>query len=187
MEEFENATAQEGFRYELISGRLVVSPAANLSHEDVVEWIVETLRAYGRAHRDVINRTKAPARIFVPGEDEETAPEPDVACYHNYPSRLPIGQRDWRNVSPVLVVEVLSADNADKDRERNVELYLRVPSIREYWIIDPLEDFNHPTLTVHRRRGQRWQRPIEVESGGSYQTRLLPGLTLIVDPSTYEG
>jgi Uma2 family endonuclease len=187
LEEFENATGQEGYRYELIRGRLVVSPVANLSHEDIVEWIVETLRAYARAHPEVINRAKAPARIFVPDDDEGTAPEPDVACYHNYPSRLPIGQRDWRNVSPVLVVEVLSADNADKDLDRNVELYLRVPSVREYWIVDPLEDPNHPTLTVYRRRGTRWQRPLEVESGGSYQTRLLPGLTLVVDPNTYEG
>lgn len=187
LEEFETAATQEGYRYELIQGRLVVSPAANLPHEDVVEWIVETLRAYARAHPEVINRAKAPARVFIPDADDETAPEPDVACYHDYPSRHPIGQRHWRNLSPILVVEVLSEDNADKDRERNVELYLRVPSVREYWILDPLNDPDRPTLTVYRRRGRRWQRPIEVPSGGTYETRLLPGLVLVVDPGTYNG
>jgi Uma2 family endonuclease len=186
IEEFEGASAEEGYRYELIHGRLVVSPVPNLSHEDVVEWIVEALRAYARTHPEVINRAKAPARVFVPDSDD-TAPEPDVACYHDYPTRLPLDQRDWRLISPVLVVEVLSPDNADKDRERNVELYLRVPSIREYWIIDPLEDPNRPSLTVRRRRGQRWQKPIEIEFGESYETRLLPGLTLVVDPRTYDG
>jgi len=40
-----------------------------------------------------------------------------------------------------------------------------------------------PTLTVYRRRGGRWQRPIVVAFGEVYQTqRLLPGFSLTVDP-----
>ncbi len=65
---------------------------------------------------------------------------------------------------------------------RNVELYLEVPSIREYWIIDPRESADRPTLLVYRRRGPRWQRPITVPFGGVYTTRLLPGFSMIVDP-----
>jgi Uma2 family endonuclease len=40
----------------------------------------------------------------------------------------------------VLVGEVVWEDDPDKDLVRNVELYLQVPSIREYWVLDPLPD-----------------------------------------------
>jgi Uma2 family endonuclease len=88
----------------------------------------------------------------------------------------------WQDVSPVLVAEVLSEDTADKDLVRNLGLYLQVPSIREYWILDPRASPDHPALTVYRRRGRRWQRPINVPAGGTYSTRLLPDFSLLLDP-----
>jgi Uma2 family endonuclease len=120
--------------------------------------------------------------VFVPGRRRTTTPEADLAAYHEFPRDLPIAELNWRNVSPVLVVEILSEDTADKDLERNAELYLQVPSIREYWILDPRVSPDQPTLTVHRRRGARWQRPIVVRPGDSYTTRLLPGFTLTLNP-----
>jgi Uma2 family endonuclease len=107
-----------------------------------------------------------------------TAPEPDLAVYQNYPLHRPRRERRWQDVSPILVVEVLSEDNADKDLERNRDLYVQVPSIREYWIVDPRTDPDRPTLTVLRRRGRRWLRPLDVGAGGTYTTRLLPGFSL---------
>jgi hypothetical protein len=62
-----------------------------------------------------------------------------------------------------------------------VDLYLQVPSIREYWVLDPRTSAGQPTLLVYRRRGQRWQRVIRVAGGGTYTTRLLPGFTLVLD------
>jgi Uma2 family endonuclease len=59
---------------------------------------------------------------------------------------------------------------------------LQVPSIREYWVIDPREDADRPTLLVFRRRGRRWQRTIPVPAGTTYATRLLPGFELLIDP-----
>ncbi len=75
-------------------------------------------------------------------------------------------------------MEVLSEDNADKDLTRNLQLYLQVPSIREYWIVDPLQDADNPSLTVYRRRGSRWQRPLSIAPGAAYSTPLLPGFVL---------
>lgn len=75
-------------------------------------------------------------------------------------------------------MEILSADNADKDLVRNVDLYLQVPSIREYWIVDPRAGASRPRLIVHRRRGRRWQQPIEIAGGGVYTSRLLPEFQL---------
>jgi Uma2 family endonuclease len=182
LEEFESASAQEGYHYELIGGRLEVSPLPDLPHEELRDWLREVLAAYRRQHPEVINHIKVPARVFLPEADEVTAPEPDLAAYQNFPLDRPLRELSWRDVSPVLVAEILSPDTAAKDLERNVRLYLRVPSIREYWVLDPRPDADRPSLTVYRRRGQRWQKPIEVQAGGTYTTRFLPGLILVVDP-----
>ena len=73
-------------------------------------------------------------------------------------------------------------DDPKKDLTRNVELYLQVPTIREYWVFDTLRDgAERPHLIAHRRWGGRW-RVLEVAPGGTCTTRLLPGFRLIVDP-----
>src|SRR5947199_7113614 len=94
----------------------------------------------------------------------------------------PVAEMNWRNVSPILVAEVMYAADPYKDLVRNVELYLQVPSIREYWILDTRHDPEQPTMQVYRRRGRRWQRVIEVAAGATYTTRLLPGFELILLP-----
>src|SRR5439155_1470268 len=76
----------------------------------------------------------------------------------------------WQDYSPVLVVEIVSDDDPDKDYVRNVALYAEVPSIKEYWVLDPGPDPDRPSLRVYRRRGKGWQKPIDVPFGGTYQT-----------------
>jgi Uma2 family endonuclease len=182
-EEFSTAQHQEGSRYELIEGGLEVSPVPNLPHDELCEWIMELLRAYRRLHPEVLQKVKGPARVFLPDQLEGvTAPEPDVACYAEFPSDRPLDERDWRDASPILVVEVLSEDTKDKDLGRNRRLYVQVPSIREYWILDTRESFDRPSLIVYRRRGQRWAPRLTVPAGDTYTTTLLPGFSLLLDP-----
>jgi Uma2 family endonuclease len=180
-EEFDAARGQEGYRYELIGGKVYVSPLPNLPHERILGWVEEALRDYRRAHPEVLNFVTGPARVIVPGEDETTNPEPDLAGYRDFPHHLPLAEVSWDDVSPILVAEVVSEDDPDKDLVRNVGLYLRVPSIREYWVFDPRDDPDRPTLRVYRRRGTRWQRPLDVAPGETYTTRLLPGFALLLD------
>jgi Uma2 family endonuclease len=179
--EFLSADSQAGYRYELIDGKLEVSPQPNKPHNLVGGWLGEQLKDYARERSEVINQVVWPARVFVPDRPETTAPEPDFAAYHGIPDEFDEDELDWQDASPILVVEILSPDSEEKDLVRNRELYLQVPSIREYWIIDPRLDSRRPSMIVYRRRGRRWQRPIRVAAGGSYATPLLPGFTLVLD------
>jgi Uma2 family endonuclease len=181
LEEFQHAAAQEGFRYELINGKLEVAPAPDLPHDFLQGWLFESLSTYRRERPDIINYVSARARVFVPGRRATTAPEPDVAAYRDFPFHVPVAERRWQQISPILVAEVISPDTADKDLERNRVLYLEVSSVQEYWVFDQREDADSPTLTVFRRRGLRWQRPITVSGGGTYTTRLLPDFTLVLN------
>lgn len=183
-EEFETAHYSGGHCYELIEGKLYVSPAPNAPHDILLTWLEDQLKDYARLHPEVVNYLSTHSRVFVPGEDELTSPEPDLAAYQDFPFHIPKRQRDWRQLHPILVAEVLSEETADKDLVRNVGLYVQVPSIREYWILDPRADADYPDLLVYRRRGQRWQRPISVVGGSTYTTRLLPGFSLVLDASS---
>jgi Uma2 family endonuclease len=182
LEEFEHACGQEGSHYELIDGRLEVSPSPNWPHEILRKWLERALDRYVERHPEIINYVQSPARVFVPGRRRPTAPEPDLAAYRDLPLALPIDQINWQDHSPLLVAEILSVDTANKDLRRNLQLYLQVPSIREYWIIDPRINSDTPSLTVHRRRGRRWQNPIEIAAGETYTTRLLPEFSLVLNP-----
>ena len=89
-------------------------------------------------------------------------------------------------IADVPVVLIIAADLSlismmDKDLDRNRRLYLEVASIREYWIVDPLEDADRPALIVYRRRGTRWAPRRVVPSGGTYTTPMLPGFSLVLD------
>ena len=181
LEEFLASHAEDGHHYELIDGRLYVSPEPEPPQEWLEQWLTCKLRAFARKHPDIINYVSNKARVFVPGRPDETCPEPDLAAYHRYPVHLLIHQIRWEDVSPILVGEVLSEDDPDKDLVRNVELYLAVPSIKEYSIADMREGPERPILRVHRRYRKNW-RVIDYSYGDVYQTKLLPGFKLRIDP-----
>lgn len=181
LDEFLGAQHDEGYHYELIDGRLYVSPQADPPQNFVELWIFMKLAFYSLQHTEIINYVTNKARVFVPGRLRTTTPEPDIACYGDFPKHLPLNKIRWQDIWPMLVVEVLSEDDPDKDLVRNVQLYRKVPAIQEYWIIDTRDDPDTPTLLVHRRRGRKWMT-LEVAYRDAYTTALLPGFALIVDP-----
>jgi Uma2 family endonuclease len=183
LEEFDTCQDEDGYRSEIIDGRVYVTTLPDLPHESIGIWLFTELLLYSRAHPEIINFVTPASRVFVSTRPKATVPQPDIAAYHDFPHHLPLRERNWRNVSPILLVEIISEDDPRKDLVRNVELYLETPSVREYWIIDPRPDPDSPILWVYRRRGNRWQKPIEVPAGSTYESpKLLPGFSLLVDP-----
>ncbi len=180
LDEFLAADFEEGYQYELIDGRLAVNPTPNAPEGMVERWIALKLHGYTLDHPKVINCVYWRARVYIPGRRGVTNPEPDVTAYRDFPWSQDWCNLRWQDLSPILVVEILSADDPDKDLVRNVELYLQVPTIKEYWVLDACRDPGRPSLRVHRRHGRQW-RVVEVGPGETYTTRLLPGFELILD------
>src|SRR5262245_4762579 len=81
LEEFEHASYEEGYDYEIIRGRVYVSPKPNPTHDFFVEWFGDHLRVYSQEHPDAINYISGAAQTFVPEEAEVSAPEPDLTVY----------------------------------------------------------------------------------------------------------
>ncbi len=181
-EEFLEADFVQGWHYQYIQGRVDVAPMPDPPADHLENWLLDQLKAYAVWHPQVINKVTAKGAVYVAGRDDVSYPEPDIAAYHDYPTGRRVPQK-WHEVNPVLVVEVLTPSHAEKDTVRNVEVYLEVPTIKEYWIVDPRERPGEvsPRLIVHRRHGRAW-RVTEVPYGGTYTTKLLPGFVLLFDP-----
>lgn len=180
-DEFIAGDYEGGYRYELIDGRLYVSPEANFSHDRSGMYVFHRLDRYREQHPAALNCLSLHARVFVPRRRRVTAPEPDIAAYRN----IPLDRQwtiDWRDVSPFLVVEILGGGDDAKDLVRNVDLYFRVPSIEEYWIWDIRHDPARPTLRVRRRQPKEWA-VLDFAADAVYTTDLLPGFELPVTPT----
>jgi Uma2 family endonuclease len=119
----------DGNRYELVSGELVVTPAPRGLHQVAVyelvrvldPWIVRT----GAAHL-----LWSPADISL-GEDEIL--QPDLFVYQTTSGDH---LREWSDIaSLLLVIEVLSPSTARVDRQLKRRRYQRA-GVPEYWIVD---------------------------------------------------
>lgn len=181
-EELRQAEFVGGYKYEVIGGRLYVTYEPDPPEDILEKWLLFKVLAYSRLRPEVINYVTNKARIFVPGKARRTIPDPDLAAYSDFPFHLPLSKIRWRKISPLLVGEVISPNDPHKDLIRNVRLYLFVPSIVEYWILDGREDPDRPSMLVYRRRGEDWQEAIELVYRSTYRTKLLPGFELVIDP-----
>jgi Uma2 family endonuclease len=129
------ALPDDGNRYELVSGELVVTPAPRASHQVAVSELEAWLRRavnspgapVGVARLHVLH---SPADISL-GEDEVL--QPDLFVYATASGRL---VRDWSEIDALfLVIEVLSPSTARYDRVVKRVRYQRA-GVPEYWVVD---------------------------------------------------
>ena len=123
------ALPDDGNRYELIGGELVVTPAPRSPHQLAVLGLIRLLDPWLRetgVHRVLMS----PADISL-GEDEIL--QPDVFVYRTADGAA---LHDWRDINELLlVVEVLSPSTARYDRQLKRRRYQRA-GVPEYWIVD---------------------------------------------------
>ena len=180
-DELHSAEYEGGFKYEVIDGRLYVSAAPNSPESFLETWLRDKLWDHVRVACAPAGRVLNKARVFVPGRTRLTVPEPDVAVYLDYPIHTPIRDLRWQDMSPQLVAEVLVDGSIDKDLGRNPPLYLKVPSIQEYLVLDGSISPDEPSLICHRRRRKTWVVGT-VPYGETFTSGVLPGFTLLIDP-----
>jgi Uma2 family endonuclease len=179
--EYEAADYEPGYKYEIVDGRLYVSLRQTFAEHALERWLDRKLSRYAADHPEVINYVAVKSRVFVHKRQKATVPEPDLAAYQGLDLTQDLRDIHWRDLGPVLVAEVLVEGDEYKDLERNVGLYLDVPSVKEYWVLDGRDDPNRPSLVQHRRYGGRWVVRTH-PAGSTFATKLLPGFALVLDP-----
>lgn len=127
------AFPEDGNRYELVYGELLVTPAPRFRHQDVVLAIASSLRSYLQSHRAGIVMI-SPADITW-GRPDDVLVQPDVFVIAPEDGAL----REWHEFTHFsLFVEVVSPASARYDRFTKRRLYQEM-GVPLYWVIDPAD------------------------------------------------
>jgi Uma2 family endonuclease len=120
----------DGWRYELILGELIVSPSPNTQHQRI-------LRRLFRLLDDAVARDGF-GEVFIAPYDVRLSThnvvEPDLLVVGSEQQAL-ITERRLEG-APVLVVEIMSPSSRRLDRITKAALYEQA-GVLEYWIVDP--------------------------------------------------
>jgi Uma2 family endonuclease len=121
----------DGNRYEVVRGELLVTPAPRLWHQEIVLRLAEALREY-------LRRQPAGHLLCSPADiswGPDTLVQPDLFV-------APLEQArtlDWARITELLLVaEVLSPSSRRADRFTKRSEYQR-RGVSVYWIVDPDE------------------------------------------------
>lgn len=157
----------DGRRYELLNGEIVMSPSPSWAHQELVFRLAALLRAFvqDRAGGVVL---LAPFEIRLPGP---SALQPDVLAFSA--ERRHLMRRNHAVGAPDLVVEVLSPSTRDRDEGEKLAIYLAA-GVHEYWLVDP----EAGALRALALDGAR-ARPLPVD-GNRVASAAFPGLTVDV-------
>src|SRR5882724_11467416 len=119
----------DGNRYEVVDGELLVTPAPSLPHQQAVQAFYDRLSPFIRAH-PIGSVLLSPADIEL---DERTLVQPDLFVAPLVEGRRP---RSWKEIRALLLaVEVLSPSTARADRQVKHRRYQR-HAVPQYWIVD---------------------------------------------------
>ncbi|MGH3985290.1 MAG: Uma2 family endonuclease [Pseudonocardiaceae bacterium] len=121
------AMPDDGRRYELIDGMLLVTPAPGWSHQEMSATLYRVLHTACTPELRVL---LAPFAVRI-APINEVQPDVLVARYDDLTEAcLP--------VAPLLVVEVLSRSTALNDRNTKKAHYERL-GVQSYWLLDPVQ------------------------------------------------
>jgi Uma2 family endonuclease len=159
-------------RYELLSGRVVVSPPAGWPHGEIEAAVATLLGAHVRAHG--LGRTFGSSQGFELPTGDTVAPDVSVVSAERWSTTTPITGKFLR-VVPELVVEILSESTASRDRGEKKGIYGKA-GVLEYWIVDT----RARTVTVFTGDGERFDAGRILSEREELQSRVLPALQLLV-------
>jgi Uma2 family endonuclease len=156
----------DGNRYELIGGRILVSRAPGIPHQRVLNNLQYEFESHLRQN---------PIGIMVPGVgaifSKHDAVIPDLVFVLN---------EHWEKVTtgtalkgpPDLAIEILSpgTENRHRDLILKRDLYAQY-GVAEYWLIDP----RNRTVNIYRLAGTKYDAPLTLADGDQITSPLLPG------------
>jgi Uma2 family endonuclease len=142
------AMPDDGRRYELIDGELLVSPAPGWAHQEAGQTLYLILRA--ACPRD-LRVVAAPFAVRV-NQFNELQPDVLVARFADLTEQnLP--------KAPLLAVEVISPNSGLRDKSLKKAVYQRM-GVPSYWLVDPSRD--RPALTAFELEGDSYREAAAV-------------------------
>lgn len=167
LEEYE--ALGEGAPYELIGGKLIMSPSPSFFHQCIQYHLANILGSFAAQHELGIV-VGAPLDVRIGDEDVF---QPDLLFIRK--ERVPLLEKDKLRVIPDLVIEITSVSTAYQDFGRKSTMYCHY-GIEEYWIIEPDDE----RIEIRRKHGDFYQIEAVLSKQGVLKSPLFPGLSIPV-------
>ncbi|MGE5482204.1 MAG: Uma2 family endonuclease [Bacteroidota bacterium] len=159
----------EGSPYQLIGGRLVMTPSPTPRHQLVSLELELQIATYVR-EKKMGAVAHAPLDVYL--EATEVF-QPDIVFISR--ERLNIIGPDKINGAPDLVVEILSPATAYYDLKKKFRVYEK-HGVREYWIVDPEDN----SIQVYVLQDGKLKLHQEAIGEGRVQSQVLAGFSVDV-------
>ncbi len=161
-----------GMRYELIDGELIMVHAPHWNHQGVCGNIYRELSAWDRLSKAGQTRIN-PGLLF---SDRDNV-IPDVVWVSNERLAALLDAGGHLTGAPELVIEVLSegAQHEQRDRVTKRRLYSD-QGVQEYWIVD----WRRQTVEIYRHDGAALAHTATLTADDTITTPLLPGFACAV-------
>lgn len=163
-----NELPEDGNRYELLQGELIVSPSPGRTHQRLLRWLTVRLDA-------ATKEAKAGEAIVGPMDVQLSAidlVEPDL--FYIRDDQADQYKDRYFEGAPAFVIEVVSPSSGTYDRIRKSGLYMN-SGVEEYWVIEP----DKHRVLIHTANAST-STPRVVTSGGLTSV-VLPAFKVDVD------
>ncbi len=120
----------EGIPLELINNQLIMSPAPNDPHQQVIVELSYEITGFIKKNK--LGKIRiAPSDVYI---NEENVFQPDIYFVSNEnPGSF---ERNGFHGSPDFVIEILSPGNEKKDKTDKYNIYENA-GVKEYWLVNP--------------------------------------------------
>ncbi len=166
-EDLDRMPDDDGNRYELIEGEIVVSPSPRSRHQVVVARL---FRLLDDACPPGVMVLFAPLDVQL---EEHSVVEPDLIVF----DETALGERGL-DTPPLLAVEILSPSTRSRDLVRKKRLYERT-GVASYWVVDPGDEDNDPSVIVWEAREGSYV-PVATFGGDEEWTATVPFAVTVV-------
>ena len=161
----------DGWKYEVIEGELLMAPAPEPAHQESGMNLKNPMWNFVHA-RDLGKVYDSPIDVTLPGLASPV--QPDILFIAR--DRLHIVKKNAIEGAPDLVVEILSPSNWNIDRQTKFRVYA-LAGVREYWIVDP----KARTIEVYVLRGRSYELLGKYEVGETASSEVLVGFEVKVE------
>ena len=160
-------------RYELLNGRIVMTPPSGWPQGEASATVVAPLHAFVR--KAGLGRVFGADQGFELPLGDTVGPDAAFVPRSRWDASAPHVAGKFLRVVPDLIVEILSPSTLSRDRGEKKAIYER-GGVLEYWLLDV--PARH--LTRHVAENGRYGAPIVLDEDQTVTSSVLPGFTLAV-------
>jgi len=161
---------EDGKRYEIINGELIMAPSPSTGHQDVSGNLLFEMRKF-------LEKNKAGKIYHAPIDvvlSEHQVFQPDILFITNENAKI----ITEKNISgpPDLVIEILSPTTGYYDLIEKKEIYEKF-GVREYWIVDPKKQW----VEIYFLEGGKFKSIQRLEKAGILKSHILEGFEIALE------